>query len=104
VTKLEEAKKLRSVATPVDGGVQLRLAEARDYERPSETLAGLRFVIFSVLMLVDFANLMKNSQRTLIADPRNRLNGFTARWATLKRCSVTFTLKLNNCNSACCLA
>ncbi|NVI10014.1 transposase, partial [Paraburkholderia sp. JPY454] len=30
---------------------------ARDYERLPETLAGLHFVVFSVLMLVHFATL-----------------------------------------------
>jgi transposase len=34
---------------------------ARDYERLPETLAGLHFVVFSVLMLVNFANLINSS-------------------------------------------
>jgi len=34
---------------------------ARDYERLPETLAGLHFVVFSVLMLVHFAALNKSA-------------------------------------------
>jgi len=34
---------------------------ARDYERLPETLAGLHFVVFAVLMLINFAYLIKNS-------------------------------------------
>ncbi|MEM5373091.1 IS5/IS1182 family transposase, partial [Paraburkholderia azotifigens] len=34
---------------------------ARDYERLPETLAGLHFVIFAVLMLVHFGNLTKSA-------------------------------------------
>ena len=34
---------------------------ARDYERLPETLAGLHFVVFTVLMLVHFANLSKSA-------------------------------------------
>ncbi|TAM00942.1 MAG: IS5/IS1182 family transposase, partial [Paraburkholderia sp.] len=34
---------------------------ARDYERLPETLAGLHFVVFSVLMLVHFVALNKSA-------------------------------------------
>ncbi|MEM5365890.1 IS5/IS1182 family transposase, partial [Paraburkholderia azotifigens] len=34
---------------------------ARDYERLPETLAGLHFVVFAVLMLVHFGSLTKSA-------------------------------------------
>jgi hypothetical protein len=37
----------------------------RDYERLPETLAGLHFIVFAMLMLVHFANLSNSCQHAL---------------------------------------
>ncbi len=67
VIKLAEAKKgfvllpRRWVVERSFGWLNRFRRLARDYERLPETLAGLHFVVFSVLMLVHFAALNKSS-------------------------------------------
>ncbi|CAH2945293.1 MAG: Mobile element protein, partial [uncultured Paraburkholderia sp.] len=67
VIKLPEAKKgfvllpRRWVVERSFGWLNRFRRLARDYERLPETLAGLHFVVFSVLMLVHFAALSKNA-------------------------------------------
>ena len=67
VIKLSEAKKgfvllpRRWVVERSFGWLNRFRRLARDYERLPETLAGLHFVIFAVLMLVHFGNLTKSA-------------------------------------------
>lgn len=67
VIKLSEAKKgfvllpRRWVVERSFGWLNRFRRLARDYERLPETLAGLHFVVFSVLMLVHFAALNKSA-------------------------------------------
>jgi transposase len=67
VIKLSEAKKgfvllpRRWVVERSFGWLNRFRRLARDYERLPETLAGLQFVVFSVLMLVHFASLNKST-------------------------------------------
>ncbi|MEX3901091.1 IS5 family transposase [Paraburkholderia sp. BR10954] len=67
VIKLPEAKKgfvllpRRWVVERSFGWLNRFRRLARDYERLPETLAGLHFVVFSVLMLVHFATLSKSA-------------------------------------------
>lgn len=67
VFKLPEAKKgfvllpRRWVVERSFGWLNRFRRLARDYERLPETLAGLHFVVFSVLMLVHFATLSNSA-------------------------------------------
>jgi hypothetical protein len=67
VVKLPEAtKRFCAAAPPLGRGAQLRLAQsvstpARDYGRLPETLAGLHFVVFTILMPGNAASLLQSS-------------------------------------------
>ena len=67
VVKLPEAKKgfvllpRRWVVERSFGWIARFRRLARDYERLSETLAGLHFVVFAILMLVKAAPLLQNA-------------------------------------------
>src|ERR1700722_2938225 len=62
---------------------------ARDYERLPETLAGLQFVVFSVLMLVHFATAISNVKRNTGLNERKYQveTQVQACWRTLRTAS-----------------